>query len=59
MVKGTASLQYTVLGFLVAGWSRLTLFFQAPDRTRLPVVDPDTTLDAFHCDSCDTTVIVK
>lgn len=52
MSPGTAGLEYTVMGFLTAGASLLTLFFRKPDHRRLEILPPGRVVVAYHCFKC-------
>ncbi|MEP2775059.1 MAG: DUF3293 domain-containing protein [Luteolibacter sp.] len=57
MKSGTATLQYTLGGFLFAGVSWLTLFFQKKGQKRIPVFGPSDKAKALFCKGCKTLVI--
>lgn len=53
MKRGTTSLEYTFWGAFWAGFSSLTLFFRAPHRERLPIMEPADSRVSFLCRSCE------
>ena len=57
MERGTSGLEYTVGGFLLAGWSSLTLFFRRTGTKRVAVLGPERAVDALFCEGCGTIVL--
>ena len=57
MSGGYAKLGYTVGGFLWAGLSRLTLFFNGPGKAKTSVLAMGDKRIAYRCKRCDTVVM--
>ena len=57
MIPGSASMQYTLGGFLFAGYSWLTLFFNRNGEKRVPVMGPSDKVGALYCKGCETLVL--
>jgi Double zinc ribbon len=52
MTRGQVKLGYTLWGFVWAGWSILSLFFQAPGAKRRQVLDRYEERSGHLCETC-------
>jgi ribosomal protein L32 len=57
MKEGELGLEYTLGGFLTAGYSHLELFFRRLGEKRVSVMAPFGNPSGFRCASCGTVII--
>lgn len=56
MEKGEAEVHGTLGGFLLVGFSLQSLWFESVN-TKKKILPSNSSADAYHCESCDITVI--
>jgi hypothetical protein len=57
MSSGELRLEYTLAGFVVAGYSHLELFFREEGQKRLSIMSALESPSAFRCAACATVVL--